>query len=86
MNEILLGGSVLIAVAAVAYWSWRHAKPTDVTKIAAEQLRQARIFALEHRAAYEQHKALADMYDLRVRRLDPQTAIPDTAYMPLGSK
>lgn len=35
-----------------------------------DQLYEARRLALDHRAGAEHHAALADMYDLRVKRLE----------------
>lgn len=40
----------------------------------AQLLAEARMAELEHRAAAEHHKALADMYAARVARLESQEA------------
>lgn len=69
-NEILLTLIALAVMVAVAVWVQKYLKPEPVTKVADEQLRQARILALKHRAAAEEHEAMADMLDSRVKRLE----------------
>lgn len=45
-------------------------KPTNPQKIVAQQRYEAERLRLEHEAAAEHHKALAEMYAARMNRLD----------------
>lgn len=45
-------------------------KPIRPEKVRADQLYEAQRLVLEHAAAAEHHKALADMYAARIKRLE----------------
>ena len=44
-------------------------KRVSINKMIEDQRYEARRGSLEHRASAEHHKALADMYDLRLKRI-----------------
>jgi len=48
--------------------------PTNPEKVREQQLYEAKRLQLEHAAAAEHHKALADMYAARIERLQAATA------------
>lgn len=70
MNELGLTVIGLLALVAVGVWAMKNLKPEGVLKVASEQLAQARVQAIKHRAAAEEHAALADMYEVRQQRLE----------------
>lgn len=49
--------------------------PTHPDKVRAEQLYEAKRLKLEHAAAAEHHKALADMYSARIARLEAEAPV-----------
>lgn len=70
-NEILVMLAVAAMVVVGLVYTYRHTRPAnDVTAVAAEQLRQARILQLQHRALAEEHGGLAAVYAMRVKRLE----------------
>lgn len=72
MNDVLLACLGLTAMAALAVWAACILKrrPMDSFKLAKEQLAQSRMLNLQHRAAAEEHAALADMYEVQMTRLE----------------
>ena len=47
-------------------------QPVSAAKVASQLLTEAQRMAVEHEAAAEHHKALADMFKARVARLSKQ--------------
>lgn len=67
--EYAITAAGLCSMVLVGLWFWRRAKPEDDASIVARQLTDARVNERIHRAATEHHKALADMYAARAKRL-----------------
>lgn len=49
-------------------------QPTSPSKVAEQQLYEAKRLVLEHAAAAEHHAALAEMYKARIDRLQTEAA------------
>lgn len=69
-NELLVTLFGLFVMLGLGGWAWLRFKPHTDERIAQRQLQEAKQARLQHIAAAEHHKALADMYGTRARRLE----------------
>lgn len=68
--ELLATVGALLLMIVVGFWAMRALKAPDQLKLAATQLADARVKALQHTAAAEEHASAASMYTVRMERLE----------------